>query len=244
MVKFLDPKERIIVPIDTQNLDTALSTVELLHEHVGMFKFGLELLNSILVQLVLGGETERKQAEKLFALTSGRLFWDGKWDDIPNTVGGAAAAVAKLKPVMVNVHVSAGVDAIVKAVKKSPGSKVLGVTVLTSLGKEDSTSIFGDPPYKKTVKFAKMIVDAGAHGIICSPIELPLLAEFSKLIKVTPGVRPLWSEKHDQKRVMTPRMAIDEGADYLVIGRPITDPPTIIGGPIEAVKKIVEEIGG
>jgi orotidine-5'-phosphate decarboxylase len=243
MIQFKEAKERIIIPVDTSDLDLAISTVQLLKPYVGMFKFGLELLNTMLVGVVLGDESVAEKVRILFKETQGQLFWDGKWADIPNTVGKASAAAAMVKPKMVDVHVSGGMAAITEAVKNNPEAIVLGVTVLTSITDEESVVIFGKNTKEKVVEFAKMAIEAGAKGVVCSPQELSLLSEFPDLIKVTPGVRPEWAAVNDQKRVMTPAEAVAAGADYLVIGRPITEYPTDMGGPVAGAKKIAEEIG-
>ena len=244
MMKFNNPKERIIVPIDTSNLDYAIEIVRLLKPEVGMFKFGLELLNTMLMGVVSGDETMAEKVKVLFKEVEGQVFWDGKWADIPNTVGKAAMAAAIVKPKMVNVHASCGQAAISEVVKASPESIVLGVTVLTSITDEESLEIFGKKAEEKVVDFAKMAMNAGAKGVVCSPKELSLLVEMRDLIKVTPGVRPEWAAVNDQKRVMTPSEAVAAGADYLVIGRPITEYPIELGGPVEGAKKVAEEIGG
>lgn len=243
MIQFKEAKERIIIPIDTNDLDSAIEKIKLLKPHVGMFKFGLELINTMLAETVLGGAEAAEKVKTLFKETEGQLFWDGKWDDIPNTVGRASAAAAILSPKMVNVHVSSGAGAIAEAVKANPNTIVLGVTVLTSITDEESLLIFGKTAEEKVIEFTKMAVDAGAKGIICSPKELSLLSEFKDLIKVTPGVRPEWSAVNDQKRVMTPAEAVAVGADYLVIGRPITEYPAEQGGPVAGAKRVAEELG-
>lgn len=179
---------------------------------------------------------------EFYCQISGKLFWDGKWNDISNTVAGAASGIQPLLPKFVNIHASSGIESIKKAVENSPNNLVLGVTVLTSISKHECVSIFGSGTSKKVVKFAKDLVSVDAHGIICSPQELLALEKFTKLIKVVPGIRPAWAPSNDQKRITTPREAIDAGADYLVIGRPITNPPKEIGTPLDAVKKIIEEI--
>jgi len=240
----MESKDRIIVPVDTNNINVALNIVETLQPYVGMFKFGLELQNSIIAQLVnyedpsfLGG------IKRLFNLVDGKLFWDGKWDDIPNTVKGAANAISLLKPAMVNVHASAGEEAIKAAIENSPNSIVLGVTVLTSISPEECYRTFGEYSSYKVNYFAQMLVRLGAGGLICSPKELSFLnkPKFKELLKVVPGIRPSWADANDQKRIMTPREAVYAGADYLVIGRPITDPPNGMT-PQEAVEKIIEEL--
>lgn len=242
-MSLINAKDKIIVPIDTSDIDNAIATITLLKPYVGMFKFGLELLNSLIIQMIISDDISLPQkVKKLFALVENQLFWDGKWDDIPNTVGATAKVISPLQPRMVNVHVSAGIDSIKATVENSPNSLVLGVTVLTSISSDECVSIFGQRSQDKVVEFAKIIKTAGADGVICSPKELSLLKDFPELVKVIPGVRPLWAAAGDQKRIMTPKEALYAGADYLVIGRPITKPPAEIGSPIDAVHKIIEEM--
>ena len=244
----MDPKDRIIVPIDISDIDKAIKLVTTLKPYVGMFKFGLELITTLLVQLVITGDILLLQkVQTLFKAVEGQLFWDGKWDDISNTVGNTALALSPLNPKMVNVHASAGIDSMQAAVQNSSGSLVLGVTVLTSIKEGECISIFGDLPNKKVVEFARTIFNVGAQEIICSAKELYVLEKehfANNLLKVVPGIRPQWAPIGDQKRVMTPSEAINVGADYLVIGRPITELPIEVGGPIEAVRRIIDEIGG
>lgn len=231
----MEAKNKIIMALDVDRLDKALELVQQLSQHVGYFKVGLELLTS-------EGAPDVVRAVKV---AGGKIFYDGKFDDIPNTVAGAVKAVAKMGVEMFNVHASAGPESVRAAVANKGNSLVLGVTVLTSITDEESILIFGDECRKKVLQFARLLCEVGADGIICSPQELELLGqqpELSKLLKVTPGVRPLWAAVGDQKRVMTPGEAIKAGASYLVIGRPITKPPAEIGGPVEATKRITEEI--
>ena len=147
---------------------------------------------------------------------------------------------------MFNVHASAGLEAVKAAVAQKGNSKVLGVTVLTSL-KDECVSIFGKEPADAVVQFAFLLKDAGADGIICSPEEVTALRQHPRLdhmLLVVAGVRPLWASNDDQKRVMTPSEAICAGADYLVTGRPIRKPPAEIGTPVEAAKRIADEVAG
>jgi orotidine-5'-phosphate decarboxylase len=148
---------------------------------------------------------------------------------------------------MFNVHASCGVEAMKAAVANKGMSKVLAVTVLTSLSDEECISVFGKASQQKVLEFANMAKDAGVDGLICSPKEVPLLRsrpELKDLLLVTPGVRPEWAAAGDQKRVMTPGEAIKAGSDYLVIGRPITKPPeNKFSSPVEAAIAIAEEIG-
>lgn len=245
----MNAKDRIILALDVNDVNKAVELVNVLKNEVGYFKIGLELITHLVVYLATDVRPDIGVVEKLFDFTKRRLFWDGKWNDIPNTVTGAAKAIQPIIPKFINIHASAGVEAMKAAVANRGKALVLAVTVLTSLGELESASIFGSKEgYKaasyNVIKFAKMALEAETQGIICSPQELGLLSgeEFSKLIKVVPGVRPAWAVVGDQKRVMTPGEAVEAGADYLVIGRPITQPPANIGTPVDAARRIVEEI--
>lgn len=254
----LQPHERIIVALDVSDVSVAIELADTLFDHVGGFKIGLEFFTSTYARLVSFEDLEEatellQNLRELFALTTGKLFWDGKWCDIPNTVGAAANGLQPLQPKFCNVHASAGGKAIAAAVAGKGTSKVLGVTLLTSIDEPECRSIYGDNPDKVVVEFACLLAEAGADGIICSPRELDCLAgaaqsivdEYAKvatLLKVTPGIRPTWSAKGDQARITTPADAVKNGADYLVIGRPITNPPAKIGTPVDAAKRIADEI--
>lgn len=232
----MEIKDRIIVALDVSSLKQAGQLIAELAPYVGCFKIGLELLTAE------GGPNVVHFVHE----HGGQIFYDGKFCDIPNTVGNAARAVAGLGVKMFNVHASAGQKAIEAAVANRGASLLFGVSVLTSIGKmEDGTdeclSIFGDVVSAKVKQFARMLANAGADGIICSPKELEVLEDFA-LLKITPGVRPKWAAAGDQKRIMTPSEAIKAGATALVIGRPITKPPAEIGTRADAAKKIAEEI--
>jgi orotidine-5'-phosphate decarboxylase len=235
----MEVKDRIIVALDMDSLDKARPLVESLAPDVGCFKVGLELLMSVGAPTIISWFIDNCFGG------GAKIFLDGKFNDIPNTVGSAAKVVADLKVKMFNVHASAGRKSVEAAVANRGNSLVLGVTVLTSIDEDECISIFGDRPGPKVLQFSRMLVEVDADGIICSPQELELLGEqkeLDDLLKVTPGVRPEWAATDDQKRIMTPAEAIKAGADYLVIGRPITKPPAGIGTPVDAAKKIAEEI--
>lgn len=245
----IEPKDRIIFPLDVNKVDEAIALVRKLNPYVGLFKIGLEFINSMLASLIAVSEKEAAEnlakIRTLFSLLEGKIFWDGKFDDIPNTVAGASASVVKIGVKMFNVHASAGKESVKKAVENKGKALVLGVTVLTSIDERECKSIFGDKPGPKVVMFARMLKEAGADGIICSPQELEFLSkyrEFDDMLKITPGVRPDWAAAGDQKRVMTPFEAIIFGATGLVIGRPIRSPPEGVGDSIQAALKIQEEI--
>lgn len=243
----MDPKNRIIVALDVNSPDKALDLVQKLHEHVGCFKIGLEFITAALSQLVSVSrntpaaiETLR-QLRDLFDQLHGNVFWDGKFDDIPNTVAGATKALAKLNVKMFNVHASAGVDAMIGAVANKGNALALAVTVLTAFEENDAFLTFGAPSKASVLQFARNAKLVGCDGIVCSPQELKLLGgrkELRGLIKVTPGIRDRDDRRDDQNRTMTADEAILAGADYLVIGRQITTAPD----PVAAAQKFAGEI--
>jgi orotidine-5'-phosphate decarboxylase len=154
-----------------------------------------------------------------------QVFLDLKLHDIPATVAGAARSVARLRPAMLTVHAAAGPAAIKAAAEAAPDTQIVAVTVLTSLGDGDLDLIgLAGPTSDAARRLATLAVDAGAHGLVCSPQEVAAVrAEVGPEIQlITPGVRPAGSEVNDQARVATPEEALRSGADLLVIGRPIT----------------------
>ncbi len=240
-----DARERIIVPLDVSTEKEAVELVLSLREHVGIFKIGLELLNSVGVDVV------RNVVE-----LGGSVFFDGKFMDIPNTVAGASRAVARLGVRMFNVHAMGGVEMMRASAESSREEAlrlggtlpiVLGVTVLTSIDQailRDELRVPGSVE-DHVVHLARMVAEAGLDGVIASPHEVKAISKrvSENLLVITPGVRPAWAAAtQDQKRVMTPGEAILNGASHVVIGRPITKPPTEIGSPVEATKLVVEEI--
>jgi len=228
-------KDRIIVALDTPSLEATIPFVRQLSPYVACFKIGLELMTSA------GAPVAVRQIHEL----GGSLFFDGKFNDIPNTIAGASRAVAALKVKMFDVHASSGVQGMRAAVQNKGKSQVIAVTVLTSFEEDSCRHIFGAGSQEKVLQFARDAKEAGVDGIVCSPQELKWLGEdpsLNGLIRITPGIRPVWAGKGDQKRVLTPKEAIALGATHLVIGRPITEPPPEVGSPVDAVRKIWEEI--
>ena len=239
-------KDRIIVAVDVDSPQKAAKLVSLLGPHVGSFKIGLELITALLVSILVLDEEEAlkncKLVREFFTLIGKQFFWDGKFDDIPNTIGAVSKIVGKIVKVrMFNVHASSSVKGMVAAVANKGESKVLAVTVLTSTEENNAFAIFGAPSKAKVLQFARDAKLAGCDGVICSPQELLLLddqPELAGLIKVTPGIRSPEDSPDDQKRTMSPREAIVAGASELVIGRPITG----ASSPVEAVRRIAMEI--
>lgn len=237
-------RESIILALDVSSGVEALDLVRLLQEHVGLFKVGLELFTSEGVTIV-----------RRIHDCGAKVFLDAKFKDIPNTVRGASAAATRLGVRMFNVHSSGGLEmmkAAVEGARQEASSSeigcplILGVTVLTSIDQRGLNEELEIPKslQEHAVHLARLAQKAGLDGIICSPQEIEgvLAATSGKMVVVTPGVRPQWSALQDQKRVLTPTEAILRGASYVVIGRPITKPPSEIGSPVAAAKRIAEEI--
>lgn len=225
-------KERIIVALDTDSPDKALETVAALSGEVGLFKVGMELFPR-------GGP---KLVEKIRASDS-RVFLDLKFHDIPNTVAGAVRSAAALGVSFATVHASGGKAMLAAAADAAAGAglTILAVTVLTSLDDADLSSIgFASSAREAVSRLAGMAVEAGIGGIVCSAKEVASLRGKlgADVILVTPGVRLPEDEVGDQKRVVTPYDAIRWGADYLVVGRPITKSPD----PVAAARRFAAEM--
>lgn len=228
-LKALSAKERLIVALDVDTLDKALALVRQLAPYVGMFKVGLELIHH------LGGP----QVTAAIHDAGGKVMYDAKLADIPNTMEGATKGIAAQGVAMFTVHASAGRKSVAAAVAAAGRSKVIGVTVLTSIDGEECVEIFGDQPTKKVVKFSENLVKVGAAAVVCSPQEVAHLQHLG-LLRITPGIRPDWFEPGDQRRVLPPAEAIRNGADMLVVGRPII----ASSDSVEAAQRIVAEMDG
>ncbi len=227
----MEAKDRIIVALDVSNAYELSKLVGQLAPHVGLFKIGLELITAI------GGPA----AVQAVHAAGGRVMYDAKFYDIPNTMAGAVRAAAAMGIELFTVHASNSSAALVAAAEAKGAAKMLGVTVLTSMSEADSRDTFALAPINAVHKFCRRARAAGADGVVCSPQELEIISD-RQCLKVIPGIRPEWAAANDQKRVMTPGEAIKAGADYLVIGRPILKPQAAIGSPVEAAKRIADEI--
>jgi orotidine-5'-phosphate decarboxylase len=205
----------IAVALDAPNLDTAARWANLVTPHVSTVKIGLELY------LRYGPEA----VASVRGASNVAVFLDLKLNDIPATVAGAARSVARLRPELLTVHAVGGMAAVRAAVEAAPDTKIVAVTVLTSLGDADLERLGVAGPVGDAVRrLAVLAVEAGARGLVCSPREVAAVrAEVGPDITlITPGVRPAGSEANDQARIATPEEALQAGADLLVIGRPIT----------------------
>jgi len=234
----LSSKQRIIFPLDLPTGKEALKYVNLLKDHVGVFKIGLELFVSEGPSVV---HAVKKAAPGL------KIFLDMKFHDIPETVRRAAGAAAKLGVDFITVHCEEGMGLLRAAADEAGGMKVLGITVLTSLSKED---LKGTDPEELVLRRAEMAKLAGLSGVVCSGREVKRVKEaFGRdFIAVVPGIRFSADtvrekdikavKKDDQKRVVAPYEAIKDGADYIVVGRPIKDAKD----PLKAAALVASEI--
>ena len=214
----IDRSNPIFVALDTPSLDAATALAARVAPFVGGLKVGLEFVSAN------GPEGVRAMVK------SGRpVFLDVKLHDIPNTVAGAMKALAPLGAAIINVHASGGA-AMMRAAVEAAASvetrpKVIAVTVLTSLEGADLARMgIAGTPLDQVVRLASLAKECGIDGVVCSPQEIAAVRATCgrDFLIVTPGVRPAGGALDDQRRVMTPRRALDEGADFLVIGRPIT----------------------
>ena len=223
--------EKIIVALDVATSKEALRLASLLADEVGLFKIGLQIYTA-----------EGPALVRSISLLGPKVFLDLKLHDIPNTVAKAVEAAGKLGVRILTIHLSGGGEMIRAAVSaRGNDLLLLGVTVLTSSTDETlaETGISGKTG-EQVLRLARLGVANGIDGLVASPHEARMLrAEFGDKIKiVTPGIRPAGSDPGDQKRFATAREAIDAGADYLVIGRPITS----ASDPKAAAQSVAEDL--
>ena len=224
-------RDRLIVALDVPTQTEALNFVRDLSPEVSFFKIGLQLYTGAGPEIV-----------RAVLATSAKVFLDLKLHDIPNTAARIVESAVCLGVQMLTIHLSGGEEMIRAAIAgRKHNMSILGVTVLTSASEQTlrETGV-SDKINNHVLRLAKLGVTTGIDGVVASPHEIKMLrAEFGDQIKiVVPGIRPSGSESADQKRVMTPREAIQAGADYLVIGRPIIAHPA----PREAVTRILDEV--
>ena len=209
-------EKKIIVALDCDNLKNALDIIKALKQEAFAFKIGYEFFFNF------GLEGYKSiQNENI------RIFLDLKLHDIPNTVKKGIFAISKLNPYFTTIHLSGGDEMQIAANISKQKTKILGVSVLTSLNSEQAQKFYFNKDIKNIVSnFATYALNNKLDGIVCSPKEIKTIKKITlnKLLIITPGIRPLnyKGSKDDQERTMTPKEAIDIGADYLVIGRPIT----------------------
>ena len=232
----LTPKERIIFPLDFPSLKKATPFIRELKDHVGLFKVG--------VTLILGEGLA--VINRVTDLIGGqRIFIDVKFHDIPWQIGSASHVImsGSRGVKFITVHASDG-ERIVRAVveKVKNGTQVLGITVLTSVSKEESLEMDKATVEQRVLALAHISQNAGCAGVVCSGNEVKTVkATFGhNFIVVTPGIRPKWTHipMDDQRRITTSREALLNGADYIVVGRPIS----FAKDRVEAAHRIAQEI--
>jgi len=215
--------DNLILALDVDSLHEAGRLVRLFRKKISIFKVGLSLFTSAGPDVV-----------RLIQDEGGRVFLDLKFHDIPNTVAQACEAAARLQVLMLNVHAQGG-EEMMKAAAAAVGERtvVLGVTRLTSETKTKETE-------KEVVRLARLSQESGLGGVVCSPLEAKAVREAcgEGFAIVTPGIRPSGSAIGDQKRVMTPKEALNAGSDYLVVGRPVLE----AANPLQAVDSILSEM--
>jgi orotidine-5'-phosphate decarboxylase len=231
----MKPTDRIFVALDTTDADKAIRLAENLNGLVGGIKVGKEFFMA-----------NGPQGVNRLSKNGMPVFLDLKFHDIPNTVASAIRASEIVKPFMINVHASGG-EAMLKASAKVVNELgddrplLIAVTVLTSLGDDDLHAIgVAGNAAEQVLRLARLTHACGLDGVVCSAREVVRLrAGLGKNFKlVVPGIRPSWAAANDQKRIVTPSDAVKMGADYLVIGRPITS----ADNPVDAAKRIADEL--
>ena len=226
--------ERILCAMDTADLGAALDLAKVLAGQIGGLKIGKQLFTA-----------HGPEAVAQITGAGHQVFLDLKYHDIPATVAAAVSASIDLGCFVLTVHASGGAEMLRAAASAAAASAnpplVVGVTVLTSLDDSDLDTVGQSGPVARQVlRLAELSRDCGLDGVVCSPWEIAVLrGKLGRDFKlIVPGVRPDWSSADDQKRIMTPVDAIAAGADYLVIGRPITR----AADPAEAARRIADEI--
>lgn len=226
----MQAQERLVVAVDLSAREDILRLADALHGAAGVLKIGLQAFiangPSIVRELVSRG---------------GKVFLDLKIHDIPNTARHAVAEAASLGASMATVH-TAGGESMLRACAHD-SLLVLGVTVLTSLTEAELLQIgFGGPAVANVVRLARLAQSSGLRGVVASPLEIEPIREAcgGDFVILTPGIRPAGADAGDQRRTMTPGDAMRAGADYIVVGRPITN----AADPRSAALRVVEEMAG
>ena len=224
--------DKIIVALDLPTKKEALRLVQQLRKEISFFKIGLQLYTA-----------EGPEIVRAILSTGAKVWLDVKLYDIPNTVARAVESAGDLGVQLLTIHLTGGSEMIRAAASAKKASiSILGVTVLTSSTEQTLREIgISGKIDDQVLRLAKLGVENGIDGVVASPHEIKRLrAEFGDKIKIAvQGIRPIWAKADDQKRFTAPRQALEAGADYIGIGRPITKHPN----PREAVQKILAELG-
>ena len=226
----------VFVALDTPSLDHALELARAVKPYVGGIKIGLEFISA-----------QGPDGVRAMVATGIPVFADVKFHDIPNTVAGAVRSLAPLGAAIINLHASGGA-AMMEAAAKAAAEfelrpRIIAVTVLTSLDRTDLNALgVSAEPIDQVVRLAKLAQASGLDGVVCSPQEIYAVRDACgpDFLIVTPGIRPAAASLDDQRRVTTPAKALQAGADFLVIGRPIT----AAADPAMAAREIAAELAG
>lgn len=236
----MDAKEKIILALDVARYEEAIDIIERFREHINIFKVGSELFTSTGPRII---EDIHKKGKK--------VFLDLKYHDIPDTVSRAAAAAMELGVSMLNIHTLGGFEMMKKTTqtlieislkKNIPRPKLIGVTILTSIDQNilNNELGIGQRLSSQVKHLSALALRAGLDGVVASPQEIEIIRGHCGrgFLIVTPGIRPSWTSKDDQRRTMTPKEALKKGADYLVLGRAVISQPD----PLSALALIEKEV--
>ena len=236
----MKPKDRIILALDVPDYEEAVRIAYKFEEHIEIFKVGSELFTAVGPEII----------KKINSMGK-KVFLDLKYHDIPNTVSGAAAAAMELGVFMFNVHTLGGFEMMKKTTqtlieislkKNIPRPKLIGVTILTSIDQNilNNELGIGQRLSSQVKHLSALALRAGLDGVVASPQELEIIRGHCGcgFLIVTPGIRPSWTSKDDQRRTMTPKEALKKGADYLVLGRAVISQPD----PLSALALIEKEV--
>ncbi|MBU4493476.1 MAG: orotidine-5'-phosphate decarboxylase [Nanoarchaeota archaeon] len=236
----LSARERLVLALDVDDFSSAKELVDKLRDYVGVFKIGSQLFTSEGIKVI-----------EMVNQKGGRVFLDLKFHDIPNTVKGAAESATKLGVYMFTIHTSGGYEMMKAAAQATLETSlslgiekplVLGLTVLTSINQEilEKEICVNKTIKEYVVHLAKLAKAAGLDGVVASPHEIKDIRDAcgEDFVILTPGIRPKSKSLDDQKRVMTPKQALIQGADFLVIGRPIRNAKN----PVKAAQDILKEM--
>ena len=233
----MKPIDRLIVALDVNSEEKAVAMADKLKNYIKFFKIGLELFSSCGPEIV-----ERIEETGCY------VFLDLKFHDIPATVAKAAVAITKLKPFMFNVHALGGYEMMKRSAEAVTDEakrlditkpKILAVTILTSLDEKAMKEVgLGGSPKEAVLRLSRLAKKAGLDGVVVSPAETKEIRKElgENFLIVTPGIRPGWAALDDQKRTATPNAAIKNGADYIIVGRPITESTD----PAETAREILK----
>lgn len=233
-------KKKLVLALDVEEIDEAKKLVDELGEYIGTFKVGLQLFCGYGLEII-----------NYIKEKNSNFFLDVKLHDIPNTVEKASYNIIKNGANFFNVHATGGIEMMRSAKKgaleaaqkyNKQAPLILAVTILTSINENilEKELLNKNSVENMVLQLAKNAKEAGLDGVVASAQELKIIKKElgEDFIVLTPGIRPLWSSKNDQKRIATPSSAINDGADYIVLGRAITKSED----KIEAIKKVYEEI--